>query len=423
MGELLLGVAHGEGSVGARLGVGRDARARLGVQAAHGTEQAAHVLGLHVVGRHAAQAAHHAVADVLVGRGREGLGGLPFALGHGRALARLLGGLVGGHLHRLVRGDVAEVLDLLGEGREVLAGGDLAGLVEGDETKIVLLLEELIDDAAAPDLVHEVRVEHRRFLPGAGLAAAGVVAAVLGEEGGDAVVAEGLGALLVAALAEGGLAAPLVDVVAPEVDGGLGVGAAVEVGRQLVARVAVVVGRVADAQPAVDGLAAGDVGLAVAHGGLDKGRGRRVGVVVGHLVAGEEAEGVVEGGQGVDDARVARHEGRVPRRVVALDGDAGLTQVGNDVDAGVGQLRHALLVVLGRIHGVDADRVSAQLLQQRHVARAALGVGQRVREGGLAVGHGAPNTDALLVGDAAEVELCAIVEEEVFALFVALTRG
>ena len=67
-----------------------------------------------------------------------------------------------------------------------------------------------------------------------------------------------------------------------------------------------------------------------------------------------------------------------------VDGVLGGVDIKDEVDTGVLQLLHALVVVLGVVDGVDTDGVDAQLLEQRDVALAVVRVSDRVRGVGRA---------------------------------------
>ena len=276
-------------------------------------------------------------------------------------------------------------------------------------TVFVHLLEVLVHDAAGPHGGHLVAEQRGRVVKGARRR---LVAAVLGEEDGHVVVGELLGAVGVARgleLVVAVVATPGVDVVAEEVDGAVG-GPAVDVVAHGLADGGAVVGCVADADGPVVLLL--DVRLHVAHGGFHEGDGVGGADVVGHLVAGEEAERVGVLGHQVHHGRVARVQRVVPRRVGPVDADVGRAQVGDDVDAGRLQRRHALVVVLGGVDGVHADGVGGQLRQVGDVALAGGAVGQRVDEL-VARRLAAVAADALLVGHALDEELGAVglVEE------------
>ena len=80
----------------------------------------------------------------------------------------------------------------------------------------------------------------------------------------------------------------------------------------------------------------------------------------------------------VDDGGVTGVKLIVPLRVVADDGAVGLGQIGDNVDASVGEHGHALLVVGGGVEGVDTDGVCAELLEDGNVTGATSDVCERV---------------------------------------------
>lgn len=245
-------------------------------------------------------------------------------------------------------------------------------------TIVVGLLKVHVDDTTAEDSRHLVTVESRGFLEDTVGSTAGQVAAVLGEEDGDRVVGEEGGLGVIARLLHRALTAPGVDVVAPEVNGVARV-TAVEVVGHLGADIDVVVGGIANTHPAV--LLGLDVGLCVTHGGLDKGRGHGVVLGVGDLVTGEEADDVGVLLHLVDDGRVAGEQVGVPAGGVSVDGQRGLAQIGEDVDAGILEQRHAGRVVGRGVDGIGSDHICAELLQQRNVTLAVGLAGEGVDEG------------------------------------------
>jgi hypothetical protein len=227
-------------------------------------------------------------------------------------------------------------------------------------TVVVRLLEVHVDDTARENRAHLIPVQGSGLLEGAVGGATDLVAAVLGEEDGNRVVLEEFDLLVIARRLDGLVAAPLVDVVAPEVDGVVLI-AAVEVVSNVGADLRVIVGGVADAHPAIDILL--DVGLDVAHGCLDVGRGWCGLVVVGDLVAGKEADHVAVLAEVVDHGGVALQQVDIPGGVVADDGQRGLAQVADDVNAGVVKELHALVVVGVGVDGISADHVGVEGLE------------------------------------------------------------
>ena len=365
-GQTLLSRAHGVSTVDTGGSVGQDSvhDTSLAAEVAEGSSDL--LVGDIGVGD-TLEGVVHALAEVSVRRRGQLASGVPVRADGGTATADSGGDAVFGRLHAgrgdrgHLLGEVAEV----GEGADAVAGG-------GDETVFVGFLVVHVDDTAGPDIGHLVTVQDGNI---GELAGTDFVATVLGEEGGDRVVCEFLGALLVAGCLEGGVTAPLVDVVTEEVDGVGGFVADQVVGDGF-ADGGIVIGGVTDGEGATVILLL-DVGLHVADGGLDV--CHRVGVVdlVGDFVSGEEADDVGVLGEGIDDLGVASEEIRVPGRVVRYDGFAGRGQIGDEVDTGIGEGGHTLIVVLAGVDGVGTDNVGAQLGQVGNIALAAVD-GERV---------------------------------------------
>lgn len=427
--ELLGGVAHGVSAENTGGGVAVDTSARVGVLAADVSKDIAVVIGRQAGGRSARDGVEHALAQGVIGGWGQGRGGGPRST-DGRASSGRVGGRVGSHGDGAgggggdagAQGRVG--LELLDAGRvdnadqtcgEVLLAMNQHLCYEQGLTIVIGLLEVHVDDTASNDLGHVVRVKLGGLLESTASTAVDSVATVLSEEDRNGVVGEERDDLGVAGLLEGAVTAPLVDVVAPEVDG-LGGLATVEVLGHVVADGSIVVGGVTDTQPAVE--VVGDVGLGVTNGSLDEGRGVGVALVVGDLVAGEEADGVVVLGQGVDDGGVALVQGSVPLGVAADDGLVGRGQVGDDVDASVGEQRHAGVVVGGGVDGVGTDDVGAGSSQDGDISLAEGLVGERVDVVGAAGGSlgSLRGAGVLLVRNTLDVELGAVLVEEVLAL-------
>jgi hypothetical protein len=107
-----------------------------------------------------------------------------------------------------------------------------------------------------------------------------------------------------------------------------------------------------------------------------------------------------------------------PLRVVADDGQGGLREIRDDVDASLVQQLHALRVIRLRIDGISTDGVDAELLQQRHVLLAKVGLGERILVRFRVVVGLAHGGRLLLVGDTLHEELGAILVEELLTLDV-----
>lgn len=243
--------------------------------------------------------------------------------------------------------------DFLGVVAEVDLGGDGVS-VDGDKTVVVGGLKVHVHDTTAPDIVHLGAEENRDVAEGAGLDG---VATVLGEEDGDGVVGVFLGTGLVAGALECLVSTPLVDVVAEEVDGGVLV-TTVQVVRDGETNVGLIGCRVADTKSRSVALGL-DVGLHIASSSSHK--GSRIGLVglVDNLVTGEEPDHIGIVLESVDDGGVSVVLVHGPGGRVGSNGDIWGSQIGNDIDAGIGELLHTLIVILGRVHGVRANDVCA----------------------------------------------------------------
>lgn len=220
-------------------------------------------------------------------------------------------------------------------------------------TVVVLLLEVHVDNTTGPDVNHLVTVDSLNLGEDTGRRH---VATVLSEENGDIVGLELLGPQIVSGLLEGGLSAPRVDVVTPEIDRLLSL-SAVEVVSQVVTDLSIIVGGVTNTDLSVAlGL---DVCLGITDRGLDEGTGVGIVSLVGDFVSSKEAQGVGELGHLVDDSGVALKEGGGPCCVITLDGVLGVGKILNNVDSGLLEKGHALFVVLCRVNGIDTDNVGA----------------------------------------------------------------
>lgn len=245
-------------------------------------------------------------------------------------------------------------------------------------TVVVVLLKVLVDNTTVDDIAHVGRVESSRLLKDTGGSSVGQVATILGEEDGDRIILVVVDEAVVSRRLKVALAAPRVNVVAKEVDGLL-LGVAVEEAGQSIANVLVVVGGISNAHGAV--ALALDVLLHVSHSRLDIGRGAGVVGLVADFIARKEADDVGVVGQGVNDLGVVLVELHVPLGAVAVDGQAGLTEVGDDVDAGILQQLHAGGVIGIRVDGVGADDVGAQLLEEGHVTLANSLIAEGINKG------------------------------------------
>lgn len=305
-------------------------------------------------------------------------------------------------------------------GESALEVGVLIKLGDGaaadlDDTVLVGLLGVLVHETTRVDTGHLGVHESLHLVEGTGVGVATVLRQAVSLvslkkvdrayscclQNGDTVVGEVLNLDVPSRLLEAG-AAPGVVVEGEEVGAGI-IATAVEVLGGLHAVVGDIGGRVADGDVAK--AAGGHVVLDVTGDSLDIGGSQGgVGLIVDDLVSGEEGEGVVVLGKLLDGGEDALEVDGVVRRVGvgAVDGVLGVVDIGNEVDASVGELLHALLVVLGVIDGVDTDGVHTEVLELGNVTTADGGIGQGVDVLGRATG---------LVVDTTDVEAGAISVE------------
>ena len=365
-GQLLLGLAHTVRAVGTGCRVGSNSIAHA-LGAAHHAKQFAHFLVLDRVLGNARQRIFHTGAQFRVGGGRKLLAGLPVLVDRRAGTSRVGGFIVGAvgasgvHLGHL-RGKVFEVVHL----------ADLVA-IDRHQTVVVDFLEVHVDDTTTPDIIHLGTEENGNI---GELARTGVDTAIFREEGGNGVVLEFLGPFAVSGLLEGGVTAPLIDVVTIHVDRGLSVTAGQVVG-QIGTDGSVVVGGVSDGQRLTVALFL-DVRFHITNGGLDV--GNRVGVVlvIGNFISGEETNDVGVFGKSVNDLGIASEQGGVPLGIVADDRFGWRGKIANQVDTGIIQGLHALVVVLGRVEGVGPDDIGAQLGQVGNITLAAVRIRERV---------------------------------------------
>nr|POE71943.1 hypothetical protein CFP56_11819 [Quercus suber] len=314
----------------------------------------------------------------------------------------------GGAVARLEEGDV-QLGVLAGEGVIVgPQGGGAVGEVV-DQAEHVDLLRPFVDQAAGEAL-------HQRAVEGGDLvedARHRVVTAVLAEEDGDGGVGEEGDQLVVAGGLEAGAGAtPAVGVEAEKVGPGRVIAAAtavvaLQVGPAVHEDVVAIQSDVGSAVPdRDDAIGMGcDVVLQIALDGTDVGGiDARALEIVDDLVAGEEAEGVGVGLEGLHDGEdVLQIRERVGGGgIVAIDVLAGEGRVDIDqhVDAHVVEDGGAVVVVEGGVEIVDADGVDAERLHQGGIAQADGAIGEGI--GGVGGANGA--LSALLVVDADDDE-------------------
>ena len=409
VGELGLVAAAVVGTVDTSGGVAVNASADLGRLTADEAEDVTVALLRKARGGAARRSLDHAVAEVLIGCRRKSItSDLP-----GRGDVRALSRLQVRSVLILVNALGVGLLVLLGKVLEILLLGGLTTVADLDETVVILFLVVHVDDTTAENLGHLVIVKSGSLLELATGGTVRQVATVLSEEDWDRVLLEELDLLIVTRLLHAALTTPGVDVVAPEVDSSLLL-TTVEVVGNLLTDVLVVVGGVANTEPAV--ALALDVLLGVTDGCLDVGRSLCVGLVVADFVTGEEANDVGVLSKLVDDALVAGKEFDIPLGVIAVDGSVRLAEIGDDVDTSVLKELHANRVVCIGIDGVGTDGVGTKLLEQRNITLAGLLIGQGVDEVLLLLESGTSSGGVLLVGNTLHEELGAVGVEELLAL-------
>ena len=242
-------------------------------------------------------------------------------------------------------------------------------------------MEVLVDDTTRPDLGHRIAVESRNFSE---CTRSDTVATVLGEEDGDGVVGKLFGTSLVTRFRVGRVTAPGVDVVTEEINTDR-LRLAVNVVGQVSTDGGNVSGGVSHTNGTVSLVA--DVGFHITDGSFDVGHGLSGSNTVSNFIASKEAESVVVTGHGVNDTGVAVVQGELPGRITAVDGDACVGEISNNVDASVGEKLHAIIVIGCRVNVVGTNDVGAQLLHVGDVALAG-GLGtQGVGSGALCFGE------------------------------------
>ena len=326
------------------------------------------------------------VGQVLLGGdgdGGERVGGnVPVGLGLDGTAGSSTGGVV-----VTVAGGVVGLLEGSLESIVVLVGGDVVA-VNLDETVLVATLRVLVGETTGVDTSHLLGVESADLLPLTGVG----VATVLGEEERETVSSEVLDLLVPAGGGEGGGVTPGVVVESEEV-GALVVSSTVHVLSHLETVGVDISGGVTDGD--LTELVTAQEGTHVTGDGLDVGGGLGRGTVVDNLVSGEEGEGVVVLGE-------LLHSGEDVLQVDIVVGDLGLgtvegvlggVDIEHEVDTGLGESVHALVVVGGVVDGVNTDGVQAELLEVLDVALATVGIGDGIGELGGTTGLVVHTTD------------------------------
>ena len=262
------------------------------------------------------------------------------------------------------------------EAAEVIVGSDLAVAADLDNSVTVGLDGVLVSETSRVDTGHVGRVEGSNLTPLAGVGDA----SKLGEEEGLAVVFVRLDLLVPAGSSEGRGVTPGVVVEGEEV-GALILGTAVEVESLGLDVLGNVGSRVSNGNLA--SLAVRDVLLHVTGDGLDVRSSVGVVTLVDDLVTGEEEEQVVVVGKSVDGGKDVLEVDVVVRSVEGLsiltvERVLGGVGVKGNIDTGVVEHLHALVVVLGVVDGVDTDGVDTEILEVGDIAPQALEVEERV---------------------------------------------
>lgn len=256
-----------------------------------------------------------------------------------------------------------DTLHLRGEVGKVGLGVDVIA-VETDQTIVVHLLEVHVNNATAPHVVH-LRTKQNGNVGEP--ARTRVNAAILREECGNRVVLEFLSAILVPGGFKARSTTPFVDVVAKHINAAFLI-ATNQVILQVLTKIGVVVGGITDSQGITVALGL-DVCLCITHSSLDEYNRVCVGIVVGDLVSSEEPNDIGVVGEGVHYTGVTVIQIDVPGGVGTVDrSSARGRQIGDEVDASIGEQTHAPVVVLVGVYSVGSDDVGAQLLEIRDVA-------------------------------------------------------
>jgi hypothetical protein len=127
-----------------------------------------------------------------------------------------------------------------------------------------------------------------------------------------------------------------------------------------------------------------DVVANVTSGGLDIGS-RLVGIllVVDHLVSGEKGSNIVILGKHLNGSEDALEIVGIVRkvRVASVDGILGVVDIEHDVDAGILQSLHTLVMIGLVVNGVDSDCVDAKVLELLDITEADVRISQRIEVG------------------------------------------
>lgn len=132
---------------------------------------------------------------------------------------------------------------------------------------------------------------------------------------------------------------------------------------------------------------------------------------------GEETDNVVELAKLINDSLVAIEKLDVPGRAVTVDRQRRLTEIGNDVDAGLLEQVHTFSVVGLGVDGVRSDGVGSESSQQRDITLAGGSISQRVAVRGVLLDLATrASSGLLLVGNTLHEELGSVLVEELAPL-------
>jgi len=302
----------------------------------------------------------------------------------------ILGGTAAGTTGAVVLTVASGVVGLLEGGLQGIVVGQVRHGIAADLDQAIVagLLGVLVDEATRVDTGHLGGVQSADLLKLTGVG----VAAVLGKEERDTVAGEVLDLLIPAGDLERGGVTPGVVVEGEEVTA-LVVATAVHVLGHL-QTVGIDIGSgVTDRDLAQ--LVAREERTDVTSDSLDVGSSLGGGAIVDHLVTGEEGQGVVVLGERLDGGEDVLKVDVVVRRLGlgTVEGVLGGVDIQDQVDTGLSQGVHALIMVLGVVDRVHTDGVETEVLELLDVALAAIGISDGIGELGGATGLVVNTTD------------------------------
>ena len=255
-------------------------------------------------------------------------------------------------------GGVSSLLVSISETLEILVGRDFAIAPDLDKTVTVRLNGVFVSETTRVDTGHVGGIESRDLAPLAGVGDA----AKLRQEDGLAVIAVGLDLLVPSRLGKRRGVAPGVVVEGKEV-GALIVSTAVEVESLELDVLGNISGRVSDRNDTV--VPVGDVLLHVTSNSLDVRSSVGVVLRVDDLISREEEEQVVVVGKCVDGSKDGLQVHIIVRTVegvlvLTVERVVGRVGIERQVDTGVVEHLHTLIVVLRVVDGVDTDSVDTE---------------------------------------------------------------